>query len=293
LHDLQLKHFGGYMSNIRYSVIVLAAINCVVLGSCSTAPHEFSTRAGDTCQAQRRELESVEEYFNQSLVEGTALGVFTGALTGAAIGYASNGTKGAVIGAVGGAAAGGAGGYFIARSQAIQDRNSLVRTVYDEASKENIQVNRATAAFASLRDCRYTSAQAIRDSYRQGTMSQAEAEKQLAYQRELFDEEVAYAEKIGAHMKTRNANFLSAAVELEKTDPQPVIVENTPPPKKKAATKSKATAAKAPPAKPVAPPNSTAGVKAVAESNQDGVQAFASNIELAKADRASKFNLAV
>ncbi|MBK8177139.1 MAG: hypothetical protein IPK66_18350 [Rhodospirillales bacterium] len=244
----------------------------------------------DSCAAQRGELKAVDDYFNQSLIEGTAIGAAAGGLTGALAGYLVRHDAGdMVIGATAGMITGGVGGYFAARSQAISDRDALVKTVYDDVTKENVQVNRATAAFTNLRDCRLAAANAIKRSYREGTLREADARAQLSRERQLFDQDIAYAERIGAQMQKRNAEFMNAATELDKRDDVVVASREKPAPasssrSKKVATKKKT---KAPP-----PPTATSRVMTVAESSQDSVQAYNGNIEAAKAESGSSFDLA-
>lgn len=289
-------------------LIAVTSVGMVALTSCTSAPANYLTAAGDSCQAQRTELQAVDEYFSRELIMGTGIGAATGALTGAMAGYmATHDAKGLVIGATGGMLVGGAGGYFAARAQASQNRDALVQTVYDDVSKENVQVNRATAAFLALKDCRLAAATTIKQSYRQGTLTEAQAREQLGRERGFFAEDIAYAKRIGGQMQQRSTEFVNAATELNTDQDQTVAsldrpgsatagpaTNSTKGTKTSTPATKKTTKKPTTPAPKVAsgpPPKTPGGVKTLAQSSQDSVQTYNKSVELAQADADASFDV--
>jgi outer membrane lipoprotein SlyB len=201
-------------------MVLAACLTTVWMAGCSTAPADYLSAADDQCQVERQDLKSVEDHFNQQLVQGAVIGAVGGAATGALLGFLAGGdASSAAIGAGAGALAGGLGGYFVARQQAYSDRNALVQTVYDDVSRENVQIDRTTAAYRALRECRLRTAESIRTDFAAGRVSRGDAEQRLARTRELFRQDIAYAEQLGGKMEARNKEFAYASDQLLVDDP--------------------------------------------------------------------------
>ena len=62
------------MRRLQYYIVVLGTSSALALTGCSTLPSDYVTADGDACQAPRADMKAVDDYFNQSLIQGTALG---------------------------------------------------------------------------------------------------------------------------------------------------------------------------------------------------------------------------
>lgn len=213
----------------RNRMIAWLSVAALLVAGCSSAPSDYLTAAGDSCTAQRAELKAVDDYFNQQLIQGTVIGAVGGAAVGALAGWAIGGSgSSAAIGAAAGLAAGAAGGYFIARRNAAENRDALVQTIYDDVSRENKQVSRATAAFDALTQCRLAASNRINQAYQAGSLSRGDAEAQMARERELLTQDIAFAKEIGGQMQKRSGDLTLAVQEAEKLPPGPIVAEAAP-----------------------------------------------------------------
>jgi len=194
-------------------VVVLSAATLALTG-CETSG--FNVASDDACAAERTELKSYQDFFFRSMVEGAVAGAVVGGLAGALIG---GNTSSALIGAGAGAVAGGVGGYFLAKQKATSDRTVLTQSVYKDVSAENAQIDNVTASFRKLRDCRFRSAEAVKNDFAAGKLSREDAQKKLAKTRDLFQEDITFAESLGAKMNQRGAEYQNASDEMVKLDP--------------------------------------------------------------------------
>ena len=253
------------MISRRNRTLAWLSVAALALAGCSSAPADYLNAAGDSCKSQRAELKAVDDYFNEQLIQGAIIGGVGGAAAGALLGYMIGGSgSSAAIGAAAGLAAGAAGGYFIAKRDAAQSRDALVQTVYDDVSRENTQVSRATAAFDALTKCRIAASTRINQEYQAGSLSRGDAEAQMTRERELFTQDIAFAKEIGGQMQKRSGDLTFAVNEVEKLPPGPIVAEASPAP----ATETKPAAKPQPPKPQAKKPTAT---KATA-SEQAAVQ---------------------
>ena len=194
------------------STVVTLVTSALVLSGCAGMNSNFAVSADDVCHAERADLKSFQDYFFRSMVEGAAAGALVGGLSGALIG---GNAKGALIGAGVGAVAGGVGGYFLAKQRANSDPAQLTQSVYQDVSAENAQIDRVTASFDRLRDCRFRSAQAVKADYAAGRIQRPDAQAKLAQIRTLFQQDVEFADSLGAKMKERGAEYQNASLKLQ------------------------------------------------------------------------------
>lgn len=294
-----MSHQHRLRARLRGAVLILAAAS-LPLGGCATSGYEIA--ADDPCGAYRAELKSVED----SYVEGAVMGAVGGALIGGLAGGLIGGnTKGALIGAGAGAVAGGLGGYFLAKQNATSDRATLVSSVYGDIAAENAKLDRVTAAFRQIRQCRLRSAEEVKQAFAARKIERPAAEARLATIRQLYSEDIRVAEALGGKMNERGQEFEFASSELLKQDPaaQREVQQLRAAAAKPRAGRAPAARATAAPAKggaplpqqrpepPQAPANTTAGVATLTESNQVKRQAFSTDVQQAKAEAVTAFEL--
>jgi hypothetical protein len=180
-------------STLRSSVAALAVAGLVLQGC--AAPAGYAISADDLCASNRQELKAIEDFFVQAMVTGAVAGALGGALMGGLIG---GDAKGALIGAAAGAALGAAGGYFKAKQDATgTNRTQLVSNVYGDVLQENQQIDRTSATFRRLSQCRFQAAASIKQRFQAGTLTRDDALKQLAKQRQWFRAPVLTLSLIG------------------------------------------------------------------------------------------------
>jgi outer membrane lipoprotein SlyB len=293
-----MSHQHRLRARLRGAALILAAAS-LPLGGCATSGYEIA--ADDPCGAYRAELKSVED----SYVEGAVLGALGGALIGGLAGGLIGGdSKGALIGVGAGAVAGGLGGYFLAKQNATSDRATLVSSVYGDIAAENAKLDRVTAAFRQIRQCRLRSAEEVKRAFAAREIERPAAEARLAAIRQLYSEDIRVAEALGGKMNERGQEFEFASSELLKEDPaaQREVQRLRAAAAKPRAARPSAAPAAAPakgavplpqrrPEPPQAPANTTAGVATLTESNQLKRQAFSSDVQQAKAEVVSAFEL--
>jgi hypothetical protein len=258
-----------------------------------------TTDPTDACRAQRQDLSAFQDYFTRAMFEGAAIGALSGGLMGGLIG---GDVKGALIGAGAGAVVGGTVGYYSAKQRANSgDQAALTQSVYQDISTENTQIDGVAGAFNRLRDCRFRNAQSVKADYAAGRLTQAEAQNQLIVIRTRFQQDIAFAESLGARMATRGQEYQNASNELVKLDPaaqqQAAAQQSQPAPASQAAPAQAARpapqrraqpqpqAASAPPA-----PNAS-GVAQLTETNQLKRKALADDLESAKVAANTQFEL--
>ena len=193
------------------SLLVLS----LLLPGCTTGT--LAIAGDDPCRAERENLKGIDDYIVRSTVTGAMVGAAAGGLAGVLIG---RDTKSALIGAGTGALAGGAGGYLLAKRNASSNQASLVTSVYTDVASDNQNLDRTTTAFRALRDCRFRTASAVKADYAASRVERDAAASRLARIRTLFQEDVAYAEQLGAKMDERGNEFRFASDELVRQDPE-------------------------------------------------------------------------
>ena len=277
---------AGGVSRRAYSAarpILLAGVVSVIVGCAAvgTHPDDF----GDTCAAERASLRGAQDYYTQAVVKGAMIGGVVGAITGWLAGESGRSTA---IGAAAGAVAGGIGGYYLAKQQTAKDVASLSSGVLDDVVRDNGEIDRATLAFAQLRDCRFAAARQVKADYAAKRIDRATAAARLDDLRRRFDEDVALAEALGAKMADRSREFQYASDELLKGDPAAMtyVAKQQ---KVTARAKKPHPSTSAPRLPADAPP--AAAVALTTETNQVKQKAFAEDVAVAKAEADSAFSL--
>ena len=176
----------------------------------------YTVAADDACANQRQAMKSFQDYFFASMVQGAAIGGVAGGLAGYAIG--GNAT-GALVGAGTGAVLGGIGGYYSAKQKANGDPSALTLSVYQDVSQENSQIDAVSAAFMQLRDCRLRNAAAVKADFAAKKISREDAQAKLLKTKQLFLEDVTYAEGLGSKMASRAGEYDNASTQIMQSNP--------------------------------------------------------------------------
>jgi uncharacterized protein YgiM (DUF1202 family) len=176
----------------------------------------YTISADDACANQRQTMKSFQDYFYASMIQGAAVGAVAGGLAGYAIG--GNAT-GALVGAGTGAVIGGVGGYYSAKQKANGDPSALTLSVYQDVSTENSKIDAVSAAFMQLRDCRLRSASAVKADFAAKKISREDAQARLLKTKQLFLEDVTYAEGLGSKMASRAGEYDNASAQIMQTNP--------------------------------------------------------------------------
>lgn len=221
---------------------------------------------GDICAAQRVELRNSQQYYQRAVAEGAAAGALIGGLAGL---LAGDSGKAVALSAAAGAVVGGIGGYYMAKQRVAADAASLNAAVYQDVVGANQEIDKAALAFVKLRDCRYAAVWQVKQDYRTGRLTRAEAQARLADLRRLFEADLQVADEVGAKMSERAREYRYAADELGK---QSVATAS--------ATTSKARAAP------------TGGnVASATQTNQIKQKAFVDEVQVAKSKAPTMFSL--
>lgn len=185
-----------------------------------SSTRELKIDPNDSCGLERTQFADARNFFTARIAEGAILGGAAGAAGGALIGAMTGGVAtGALIGLGAGALAGGAYGYYSTMSERYKDQETMARAINADLTKETQQIDRTTATFARLRECRFAKAASIKAQSRSGRLSRAEAEVQLKYHAARFNEELALARGYGVNMQKRGDEFRDAAERLQRNDP--------------------------------------------------------------------------
>jgi outer membrane lipoprotein SlyB len=169
----------------------------------------------DACRTHLVALDSTGNHYAEDMVRGAAIGAAGGAAIGALAGLATGGrgsniAAGAAIGAVAGGALGAAGGYLRARQQQAADQSQLRLAVAGDLSAENAQLDRTQLAFNQLMDCRFGTAQRIREDLRAGRLTRPQAEQAMANLRSRTQRDLEIARAMNARIAERGAEFDTA-----------------------------------------------------------------------------------
>lgn len=200
---------------IRRPVAVVSAVSILVAG-CSTQMGRIGADDGsDPCRSQLVQLDSTGNFFAEDIIRGAVIGAAGGAILGGLVAAASGGrgrnvATGAAIGAVAGGATGAAAGYFAARQRQAQDQAQLNAQIAQDVSAENASIDRTQRAFDLLMDCRFATAQRIRQDFAAQRIQRGQAQAALADVRGRVQRDVALARTINERMGTRGAEFDTA-----------------------------------------------------------------------------------
>ena len=198
------------------AALALGVTGCAGGGPGGMFGPSYTIAADDACGPQRQALKAYQDYFFSSMIQGAAMGAVAGGLTGLLIG---GDAKGAAIGAGAGALVGGIGGYYAAKQKANNDPVALTNSVYLDVSKENGQIDGVSAAFGNLRDCRLRTASAVKRDYAAKTTSQADAQTRLQRIRQLYVEDVTFAESLGSKIGERGNEYDNASNQIVQMNP--------------------------------------------------------------------------
>ncbi|HEV7264389.1 MAG TPA: hypothetical protein VGN83_05655 [Falsiroseomonas sp.] len=195
---------------------VAMATSVALLAACTTRDTRIGADDGsDACRVQVVALDSTGNFFAEDIIRGAAVGAVGGAILGgliaaAAGGRGSNIAAGAGIGALAGGVAGGSTGYFQARQQQAVDQAGLNQTIAGDLAAENAQLDRTQLAFNQLMDCRFATAQRVREDLRTGRVQRGQAENAMANLRALTQRDLQLAQTINGRITERGAQFDTA-----------------------------------------------------------------------------------
>jgi hypothetical protein len=250
-------------------LVVLPMVAVIVTGCGSTATIRPDD-AGDSCATERAELRGAEHYYSRAVVEGAALGGVLGGLTGLLVGDSK---RGAAIGTAAGALAGGIGGYLMAKQRVASDAAALNDSVLKDVVGENQEIDKATLAFAKLRDCRFTAAAMVKEDFSAGRLTKGQAARQLDDLRRRFDADLQIADEVGAKMEKRAKEFRYASDELIKQEP------------------ASGSYAELGSERQAVPTSRTTAVVNATQTNQLKQRAFADDVQVAKNKAPAAFSL--
>ncbi len=184
---------------------------------------ELAVDPSDPCGPQRAALSESRTYFQDQIIAGAIQGGATGAIGGALIGGLTGGGSGALRGALAGGAAGaivgGTSAYYHTMEERYHDSAELARGINADLARESEQMDHVNASFARLRECRFAIAQQVKYAVRSGQIPRESAVATLSYQRQMFVQEIQVARAYGVSMQKRDDEFRSAAITLQKQDP--------------------------------------------------------------------------
>ncbi len=169
----------------------------------------------DACRTQVVALDSTGDFYGEEIIRGAAIGAASGALIGGLLAAAtgrrgSDVLAGAAIGAVAGGAIGGSAGYLSARQQQAADQASLNRAIATDLAAENASLDRTQLAFDQLMDCRFATAQRIRQDLQSGRLTRPQAEAMMGNVRARTQRDIQLAQTINGRIGSRGAQFDTA-----------------------------------------------------------------------------------
>lgn len=196
------------MKSTPFRVAAALTASLMLAGCVTTQAGRIGMDDGrDACRTQLVALDSTGNFFGEDILRGAAIGALGGALIG---GLASGRWEGALIGAAAGGLAGGATGYFSAVQRQARDQAAVTAQIANDLQRENAELDRTQVAFDQLLDCRYRSAENIRQAVRGGRISRDVGAAQLAEIRGRLNNDIALARTINGRIGTRGAEFESA-----------------------------------------------------------------------------------
>jgi len=171
----------------------------------------------DPCDDQHDALKDSDDFFDKQIVQAVVAGGVAGAIGGAL----SGGWKGALIGGGVAAATSGLLAYYNERQQqAAGNQEALAQSIGGDARTYGVAMDKATAAFLALKQCRINQAASIKAAYASGKISREEAQERLAKVRKRFEEELEIADHLGAQMNRRQEEMQAASDQLLASDPE-------------------------------------------------------------------------
>jgi outer membrane lipoprotein SlyB len=199
-------------SRLKRGVAVLTAA-AMLTGCVTTREGRIGADDGsDPCRTQLVALDSTGNFFAEDIIRGAVIGAAGGAILGGLLAAAAGGrggniAAGAAIGGVAGAAVGGTAGYWQARQQQAQDQASLRGAIAGDLQVENANLDRTWLAYNQLMDCRFATANRIRDDLRAGRTSRPLAEAQMADLRAKTQRDLQLARTINGRIEERGQQF--------------------------------------------------------------------------------------
>jgi hypothetical protein len=214
---MNMKLIGGRAST-RMAAALLTSF--VALTGCAGSAGPFgggyTVASDDVCGAQRQALKAYHDYFFSAMIQGAAMGAVAGGLTGLMIG---GNAQSAAIGAGAGALVGGFGGYYLAKEKANSDPSSLTSSVYDDVNRENGEIDGVSGAFRAVRTCRIQSADAVKADYAAKRITHDDAQAKLQRIKQLFLEDVDFAQGLGSKMAERGNEYQNASDKIVQMNP--------------------------------------------------------------------------
>ncbi|PZW45137.1 outer membrane protein with glycine zipper [Humitalea rosea] len=191
-----------------YRATALLTASLLLTGCVTTRAGRIGADDGtDACRTQVVALDSTGNFFAEDILRGAAVGALAGAAIG---GLASGNWRGALLGAAIGGAGGAAVGYFSAVQRQAGDQAAVTAQVGSDLEKENIELVRTQVAFDQLMDCRYRSAQTIRQAVLEGRVDRPTGLARMAEIRGRAQRDIALAQQINTQIGTRGAEFDTA-----------------------------------------------------------------------------------
>jgi hypothetical protein len=208
----------------RAAALVLGALLAAGLPAAASAteggPSAVPTQLAlfgpsDPCEAQHDALKDSDDFFGKDIMQALVAGGLAGAL-GGVFGGGGNWKAGLAAGAATGMLA-----YYNARQQqAAGNQLDLAQSIGGDARNYGVAMDKATAAFETLRQCRLNQAAAIKADLASGKISRSEAQERLAKAHQRFQEELELAQHLGAQMNTRQEEMQAASDQLLASDPE-------------------------------------------------------------------------
>lgn len=212
----------GFLGRAAWPLGIALFVGAMTLAGCSSTGglgllRPYSVSSDDTCGDYKTELRSYRDFFFTSILAGAAAGAAVGGITG----YLAGGTtRDTLLGAGLGGVVGGVGGYYLAKQKASNgNKSELTDAVYDDVKKENSQIDGATQAFRKLRDCRTRTARLVKRDFTQRRLSHDDAQTKLKQIHDWLEEDIDFADALGAKMDTRGAEYADASDKMTKSDP--------------------------------------------------------------------------
>lgn len=182
-----------------------------------SALRDLKVDPADSCGTQRAAFAEARSFFTKRIVEGAIIGGLVG---GAAIGAMTGGVgTGVLIGTGAGAALGGIYGYYSTMSEKYKEQETLARAINADLTRESQQIDRTTATFARLRECRFAQANSIKARIHTGRIPREAGQTALKYQADRFGAEMRLARHYGVNMQKCGDEFRDAAENLQRKDP--------------------------------------------------------------------------
>lgn len=210
----------GFRGRAAWPLAFVLFVGALNIAGCSSTGglglfRPYTVDSDDTCGDYKTQLRSYRDFFFTSILVGAAAGATVGGITG----YLAGGsTKDTLLGAGLGGVVGGVGGYFVAKQKAANgNQTELTNSVYDDVKKENSEIDGATQAFRKLRDCRIHTARLVKSDLAQRRISHDDAASKLKEIHDWLEEDIDFADALGAKMDERGSEYADASGKLESS----------------------------------------------------------------------------